>query len=226
MIDDSTLKNIQNYFKENNYVVIKGFLDQNTATLFYNYCINKVKKVDFLTTHGKSEYRPDWDGEFGDPQAPNSYSCYGDCLMDTLGFLSTETIEKYTNLKLIPEYSYWRFYQHGEELKRHRDRESCEISATLCLGYNFSNLSAEEQKTYNWPMFVEDYNNIDNGFPVDLQPGDIIIYKGCELDHWREKFKGLNQAQVFMHYNDANGAYKKLFDGRPILGIPKKYQSI
>jgi hypothetical protein len=226
MIDDAALNSIREYFKKNNYVVIRGFLDSNTATLFYNYCINKVKQVDFLTTHAKADYIPEWDGEFGDPQAPISYSCYGDCLMDTLAFLSTETVEKYTDLKLIPEYSYWRFYQHGEELKRHRDRESCEISATLCLGYNNSNLTSEEQETYNWPMFVEDYNDVDNGLPVHLQPGDIIIYKGCELDHWREKFKGLNHAQVFIHYNDASGPYKKIFDGRPILGIPKKYQSI
>jgi hypothetical protein len=58
-----------------------------------------------------------------------------------------------------------------------------------------------------------------------MKPGDMIIYRGCEVDHWREAFKGLNHAQMFMHYNDADGPYKGRYDGRPILGIPKHYQS-
>jgi len=223
MIDEN-LKQIQEYFNKNNYVVVRGFLDSNMAGLFYQYCINKVKKVNFLTSHAKDEYRADWDGTFGDPQAPNSYSCYGDDLMDSLLLSSCPTISNYTGLELNPTYSYWRFYQKDEDLKRHRDRESCEVSATLCLGYNYSNLT-ETEPDYNWPMFVED-NETGDGLPVDLQPGDIIVYRGCEVDHWREKLKGLNQAQVFLHFNDQSGPYKGLFDGRPILCIPKKFQAL
>jgi hypothetical protein len=75
---------IVEYFNKNKYVVIKGFLDKNTTTLFYTYCINKVKKVDFMTTYAKEAYSTDWFGQFGDEQAPGSYNAYGDDLMDTL----------------------------------------------------------------------------------------------------------------------------------------------
>ena len=56
-----------------------------------------------------------------------------------------------------------------------------------------------------------------------LKPGDMIIYSGCELEHWREPFKGNLCGQVFLHYNHANGPFAKtnLFDKRPLLGIPK-----
>ena len=147
-------------------------------------------------------------------------------MMDTLMSASLSTVEKFTDLELIPEYTYWRLYVKNEELKRHRDRESCEISITLCLGYNTSNLTEPEFEGYDWPMFVEGQliEGID-GIPLHMKPGDMIIYKGCEIDHWREKFKGLNHAQVFMHYNDKNGPYKIQNDGRPILGIPKYYQT-
>jgi hypothetical protein len=212
---------IQEYFNKNGYVVIKGFLDQNTATLFYSYCINKVKKIDFKMMFAKDDYRSEWDGQFGDEQSPMSYSCYADDLMDTLLELSVPTIEKYVGLELSPTYSYWRFYQKDEVLERHRDRPSCEISATLCLGYNISNLS---EGADSWPMFVEDKDNPTVGLPIYLEPGDIIIYKGCEVDHWREKYEGLNHAQVFLHLNDQNGPYKNLYDGRPLLCVPKKYQ--
>ena len=61
------------------------------------------------------------------------------------------------------------------------------------------------------------------GVRVDLKIGDMLIYSGCELEHWREPFQGNVCSQVFLHYNHANGPYAQtnLFDKRPILGIPK-----
>jgi hypothetical protein len=54
-----------------------------------------------------------------------------------------------------------------------------------------------------------------------MQPGDAIIYRGCEIDHWRDEFKGLMQSQVFFHYCDRNGPFKDAkFDCRPGLGYP------
>lgn len=220
MSDDNT-KAIQDYFQENGYVVIKNFLDQSTATLLYHYCCNKVKKVDFLTTWAKHEYREDWDGVFGDKQAPNSYSCYADDMMDTVLASSTQTISTYTGIDLIPTYSYWRFYQLGEELVKHRDRESCEISVTLSIGHNYENTN----DNYSWPMFIQDPSEKEEGIPVVLEPGDIIIYRGCEVFHWREKFEGNNHAQVFLHYNEKNGEFNTFLDGRPLLCVPKKYQT-
>ena len=54
----------------------------------------------------------------------------------------------------------------------------------------------------------------------------MLIYKGCELEHWREKFKGVNSAQVFLHYNKVTtkGAEENKYDRRPYVGIPQTYQ--
>ena len=58
---------------------------------------------------------------------------------------------------------------------------------------------------------------------MDLKVGDMLIYSGCELEHWREPFQGNICSQVFLHYNHANGPFAKtnLLDGRPLLGVPK-----
>ena len=41
-----------------------------------------------------------------------------------------------------------------------------------------------------------------------LEEGDAVLYKGCEVDHWREPYtEGTKLAQVFLHYVDANGPY-------------------
>ena len=51
----------------------------------------------------------------------------------------------------------------------------------------------------------------------------MLIYSGCELEHWRKPFEGDLCGQVFLHYNHADGRFAKtnLYDKRPLLGIPK-----
>ena len=52
----------------------------------------------------------------------------------------------------------------------------------------------------SWPIYME-------GTEIDLQPGDAVIYLGCELEHWREEFKGDWHAQAFLHYVDKKGSH-------------------
>lgn len=218
MIDNNL--DIQKYFKENSYVVIRKFITPEIALLFYQYCLTHTASVDLKMSHYRQHYHPAWDGEFGDKQAPGAYSKYGDPLMDTFLVLNLQRIEEFVGIKLIPNYSYWRLYQKGNDLKKHIDRDSCEISCTICLGYNTSNVDSSNYPDYNWPMWVENKND-QKDIPIQLQPGDLIVYKGCDLYHWRDEFLGLNHAQLFLHYNDADGPYQIKLDGRPILGVPK-----
>ncbi len=215
MINDELKKQIQEFFKLNNYVVVKNHVSTETANLCYQYMKTKVLAIDNKMMNNNNKYDEDWDGKFGDGQIQSDFNLYGDHLMDSILLLSQNAMQDYTGLNLIPTYSYTRFYEKGSELLKHRDRESCEISTTLCLGYDVSNLDKE----YNWPMYVK-VNNRD--VPLYLEPGDMIVYRGTIVEHWREKFLGLNHAQVFLHYNDADGPFKIKYDGRPMLGVPQK----
>ena len=156
---------------------------------------------------------------------PNTYSIYGDPAFDTLLMKVLPVMKKETGLEVVPTYSYARIYKKGDILKRHKDRPSCEISTTLNLGGE------------PWPIFldptgsdnvIDEYKNIHKpnapkGIKVDLEIGDMLIYEGCKLEHWREPFEGDNCGQVFLHYNNVNGQFKNenIFDGRLKLGIPK-----
>ena len=64
------------------------------------------------------------------------------------------------------------------------------------------------------------------GIKVDLKPGDMLVYSGCELEHWREKFKGKECVQVFLHYNNRKtpGSKDNMFDKRPHLGLPSWFK--
>jgi len=218
-------KQTQEYFNNHKYVIIKKFLDPNIVGLVYRYCITQVMAMDFKSTYDKKSFNKEWDGEWGDIQAPGCYSAYGDTLMDTLLTSCLPQISNYTGLNLIPNYTYWRHYQRGVELAKHRDRFSCEISTTICLGYDTSNL-IDEDPNYGWPIYMEDITGqTPDGLEVKLEPGDMVIYRGIELEHWRDKFKGLGHAQLFMHYNEKKWENQPMFDGRPIIGIPKRFQA-
>ena len=142
-------------------------------------------------------------GTWKDQQVPNVYSHYADFAMETLLMKVMPIMVKETGLNLIPTYSYARIYEKGSILHKHKDRPSCEISTTLNLGGD------------PWPIFLE-------GIKVDLTPGDMLVYSGCELEHWREEFTGNICGQVFLHYNHLNGRFanENLYDKRPLLGIP------
>lgn len=209
-------KNTQNHFNDKGWVVIKNHLDKSMAMMAYSYAINKVKSVNHKLTYYHNLHDKDWDGGFNDGQVSDSYYCYGDVFMDTILQNSTEFIGKYLGMKLVPTYSYWRLYENGQELEKHRDRKSCEFSASLCLGYNTENL----KDNYIWPFYLQDENG--QTIEVLLEPGDLLMYKGMTTYHWREPYKGLNHAQVFLHYNKLNDKNNQALDGRTMLGIPKE----
>jgi len=205
------------------YKVIKNAISYDLANFIFNYFLLKKDAVEFMyknNIHSESSILGTWK----DKQIPNTYSCYGDFVMDTLLMKVLPIMKQQTGLDLIPTYSYARAYKKGDILKRHKDRPSCEISTTLNLGGD------------QWPIFIDptgsnnvidEYKNIHKpnapkGDKVVLEVGDMLVYNGCDLEHWREEFMGNICGQVFLHYNQVNGKFadSNKFDGRPMLGLP------
>ena len=201
---------------KNNYKVIKQAITKELADFVYSYFLikRKVARV-FFDDRYISPFNNDW-GVWNDPQVPETYSHYSDIAMETLLEKLTEPMSKETGLNLIPTYSYARIYKKGDVLKRHKDRYSCEVSMTMNLGGD------------PWPIYLEPSGETDKeGVKIDLEPGDALIYRGCEVEHWREAFEGENCGQVFLHYNDASGenAEENRYDTRPFLGLPSWFKS-
>jgi len=211
-------------FRVNKYQVIKKAVSFELANFIYNYFMLKRDAVKWMYDNN-IVYDNGMFGTWTDQQVPNTYSHYADFTMETLMMKVLPVMQKETGLQLIPTYSYARIYKKGDILKRHKDRPSCEISCTLNLGGD------------PWPIFIDgtggdfvinEYkqihkSNAPKGTEVMLGVGDMLVYSGCELEHWREPFKGNTCGQVFLHYNHVNGPFaeKNKFDGRPLLGVPK-----
>jgi len=130
---------------------------------------------------------------------------YGDPLMESLMINKLKLMEKETGLELLPTYAFWRMYTVNADLEKHKDRSSCEVSVTVAISSDGT----------PWPIYMD-------GNEINMEPGDAAVYLGCEIEHWREKFKGDWHAQTFLHYVDKNGPNKEWFkDKRLMYGVKK-----
>ncbi len=212
-------------FKKNKYQVLRNAISKDLAAFCYKYLQISAEADHWMLNNGVTHSGNKLVGNFNDPQVPNSYAKYADRVMETLLVDTIKVMQKKTGLRLVPTYSYCRLYRTGNILKRHKDRPSCEISTTLNLGGDPWPILIDPTGSDN---VIDEYKNIHKpgapkGVEVNLKPGDMLIYSGCELEHWREPFKGKLCGQVFLHYNHADGRFAKtnLYDKRPMLGIVK-----
>jgi len=202
-------------FKKNKYIVLKSVINFELADFIYSYFLLKRKVSETLFNTKYISPFTDYFGTWNDQQIPNTYSHYSDIVMETLLIKILSDMEEHTKLKLNPNYSYARIYKKGDVLHRHKDRFSCEISTTLHLGGGY------------WPIYLEPSGKEGlKGIKIVLQQGDMLIYRGNELEHWREPFDGENCGQVFLHYNNkaTKGSEDNKFDKRAHLGLPSWFK--
>tara|TARA_B100001939_G_scaffold342269_1_gene353168 strand:- start:1674 stop:2309 length:636 start_codon:yes stop_codon:yes gene_type:complete len=199
---------------EKKYIVMRKVIKPELANFVFNYLILKanvykkmLKDGYFRDSQGKQTEATEW-GTFNDKQVRGVFSSFGDIAMETLLMKVKPKMEEALGIELLPSYSYTRLYEKGAELKKHIDRKSCEVSTTLNLGGD------------SWPIFFE----LGEEVRVDLEPGDMVLYLGEEIMHWREKFKGTLCGQVFLHYNTKN-KNNVIADGRPFVGLPQAYRN-
>jgi hypothetical protein len=109
-------------------------------------------------------------------------------------------LEEHLGRKLYNTYYYDRFYNPGQELTRHADRDACEISVTVHISTNL------EGKDADWPIWIKTPDTYTDktkstvlvpgeNRSVILKPGDGMVYKGCERPHWRDAMPGLPQSK-------------------------------
>jgi hypothetical protein len=202
-------------FQKNKYSILKSAVSKEIADFCFKYFLNKREVARFLFDKKFISPFTEYFGVWNDEQVPNTYSHYSDIVMETLLEQVKPVMEKHTGLKLSETYSYARIYKKGDVLARHKDRYSCEISTTLNLGGD------------PWPIYLDPTGKTNQaGIKIDLEPGDMLIYSGCDLEHWREEFKGKDCGQVFLHYNKMNSktAKQNQYDTRPFLGLPAWYK--
>lgn len=174
-----------NEFNNLGFTIVHQMYDMNSHTRVYPDVFKYIKSII-----NESEM---------DDQVPFAPSFYKNREMLKIQIRLLSKMEEVTGLKLYPTYTYSRIYNKKSILEKHTDRPACEISGTLCIGYDGD---------YNWPLWIKD--NDDKSHSIMLEPGDGLIYRGCNNEHWREAAddRVKCQSQLFIHYIDQNGPYE------------------
>lgn len=131
----------------------------------------------------------------GDAQAPTTPAAYGEPGFEALLAMLAPRLAEASGKRLLPTYSYFRIYKHGDALRAHKDRPACEFSVSLNVDHD-----ADEP----WALCIE---GDGTSYEARLAPGDAVLYRGRDCRHWRDAFQGRRSIQVFLHYVDANGPY-------------------
>jgi len=182
-------------FKENGCIKLDSFLDEQTTNTFAAYFTNKVRRGEWT-----SSSKDIW----------SKWAYYADPLAEVLLAGAKNRVAEILDLQLEPTYTYARIYQENEDLPPHKDRDSCEISLTISIAYVGE----------VWPFWVQ-YKDKDP-MKFMLNPGDAVLYQGCEASHWRHVLPvGASAMQIMLHYVDKNGSnLSNKLDVRPDLGYP------
>ena len=199
-------------FDKNGYLVIRDLIDPQEL-----YC-EVPEERGILHYYGSlTNYRHDPI----ENQVDGSISRYSYPPYKEFFYTIKKNLESIIGEQLYPTYYFDRFYFPGQELKKHVDRPSCEISVTVNIRSNLEDpwsICIKTPDEYSDDSKKEIVKKGENR-SVILHPGDGMVYKGCERPHWRGPMPGVRRNkirkffkkeelfyhQVFFHYVLANG---------------------
>lgn len=179
MATSESKTDLQAHFREHGYAVLRGLLQPQSLSLVTRYALSYQNVVGYYEHN-----------EFA-----QAMGRYADALSEAILIEVQGTLEQVTERRLLPCYSFLRVYTTGSCLPRHTDRASCEISATLTAGYRADAL---------WPIWVE---SAGQERAIELDAGDLMVYKGADVPHWRDDPDFDYWVQVLLHYVDADGEF-------------------
>ena len=163
-------------------IELKGLVTPEEADLLCKYTLMQLQIADV----------PE------DNQVQGAFGVGKDELFQVLLYNKLPEIEEAFGLRLLPTYAYYRIYEPGDELIIHTDRDSCQITVTMTLGFNYTDVDED----YRFPIkaFADGKTLVFN-----QEPGDAIAIYGRDIPHWRDKMEGGENSfhsQVFLHYVD------------------------
>ena len=218
-------------FYENRFVVLRNFIPKDII----NMTLDTWKTIEANPDYKDAFFHREIETTNNSPKSSlgKSQGCYKFPPAVALHRWLRDNLRDVIDMELVETYSYTRTYDRGAYLKSHTDRPSCEISATICLDY-------KSDDNTPWKIWVQnDRNYIDDAvhdqpslFEISQKPtigkregcvslslevGDVLLYQGPNIPHWRDTFLGDYSSHMFLHFINANSC----MNGIPEFKQPK-----
>jgi len=201
---------------ENKYLVVKNAVSEDVCKILakeFKLLEDMAHKLKLPRGFGTDDPVSATDSfPYNDGLIKNSFSWYSPLGFEALSEVIIKAeVENAVGAEVYPTYSYARIYYNGASMIKHTDRAASDFVVSCCISI--------DDTAAPWPIGFIDNNNTP--VLVEQEPGDIVIYKGNEIAHWRDTYSGTEQIQCFLSYVLKNGPKAGLrYDTRPALGMP------
>ena len=176
---NETLKKVSNKeYLENGYIVLKNFLNPGVTKYFNGRTFRYLEHP----------YHNDYNKGSGHGEHSRSWNTYAHETWEAALEMVCPSVQQIIGAPVIPTYSYQRMYMNGSAMAHHSDRPACQISLTINLG-----------QSHSWPIYCTSLKT-KKYVEVIQEPGDALLYLGCNIGHYRPEYKGDWYNQLFLHY--------------------------
>lgn len=212
-------------FMQNGYVVLRNFIPKDIIKM----TLDAWKTIERNDTWNDTFFYREDDIIQDSPEDSlrKSQGCYQFPPAVGLHAWMHKALDDMLDIKLCPTYAYTRKYDRGAYLKAHHDRPSCEISTTICLGY-------ESDDGKPWKIWVDNSRNwvdfdgdgqelfdLTQAIPsrkreshcISLEVGDVLVYQGPNAVHYRDRFLGIHSYHMFLHFVNIGGKLQNMPHG-------------
>lgn len=210
-------------FIKNRYVVLKNFIPEEIIRL----TLDNWKTVENNENMFNSCMEIEEDITYNTPESQKwkSHGCHTFPPAVGLHRWLKDKLNETLELVLVETYNYSRKYVRGAILHAHTDRPSCEISTTICLDYKTDDNSPWKiwlNNEKNWITENHDqkalYDKVQNvprserkkSISVSLEPGDVLLYQGPNVVHWRDTLVGDYSYHIFCHFVNFHSKMEKI----------------
>ena len=184
------------HFDQYGYIVLHNVIEQDMIDEIYNFWIKRDKEDFFKEVE---------DAPFTDVHNYNlrarEFNKLEKVHKDLMALLRKEL-----KMATHPTYNMGRVNKRNQIMRKHTDRLPCEISITMPIAYSDA----------IWPIWVDSPGKGHKG--ISLEVGDILVYKGCEVVHWRDRNTFSDTTiQHYFHYvnlDTVDGIYYMELMGR------------
>lgn len=204
--------NITQRFVNDRFVVLKNFIPKHVIDL----ALDSWKVIENNPEYEQMFFAKEEDIIHNSPKNSlyKSHGCYCFPPAVALHRWLRDNLRDVLSLQLTETYSYTRKYERGAYLKSHTDRPSCEISATVCLDYKTDDNTPWKIWVQNDRNYVDEMNDQQaiyektqalpqkqrTGVSVALEVGDVLLYQGPNIPHWRDYLLGDYSYHMFLHF--------------------------
>jgi len=216
--------NITQRFVNDRFVVLRNFIPKHVIDL----TLDSWKVVENNPEYEEMFFAKEEDIIHNSPKNSLYKSHGGYCFPPAVALHRwlRDNLRDVLSLQLTETYSYTRKYERGAYLKSHTDRPSCEISATICLDYKTDDNTPWKIWVQNDRNYVDEMNDQQaiyektqalpqkqrTGVSVALEVGDVLLYQGPNIPHWRDYLLGDYSYHMFLHFIKRDTNMKNMTD--------------